>query len=63
MTECYVLLTQQHTYFVEYLIGQLILSKNISEAMVFDDYETAKKFKEMLLDSCSLSCSVNTFIK
>lgn len=59
----YVLLTNKHTYFVEYLIGSLILSDSITEAMVFDDFDTAEKFKQMLLESCELTTSVNTYIE
>lgn len=58
----YVLLTDKATYFVEYLLNQLILSDSITEAMTFADYDTAYKFKEMLLTSCQLKCSINTYI-
>lgn len=58
----YVLLTTQQTYFVEYLMGELVLSQSISEAMIFEDSITANKFKEMLFVCCLLDCSVNTFI-
>ena len=57
-----VLLTEQETYFVEYLLGSLILSSSISEAMVFDDYSTASKFRDMLKDVCNTKCSINTYI-
>lgn len=59
----YVLLTLQHTYFVEYLIGTLVLSSSISDAMIFDDLETAVKFKQMLILTCDLNTSISTFIK
>lgn len=59
----YVLLTLQNTYFVEYLIGTLVLSSSIFDAMVFDDLDTAIKFKKMLLVTCELNTSVSTFIK
>lgn len=62
MKDKYVLLTNEQTYFVEYLIGELVLSQNISEAMIFSDFITAKKFKKMLFTCCELNCSVNTFI-
>ena len=58
----YVLLTLQNTYFVEYLIGTLVLSSSIFDAMVFDDVDTAMKFKQMLLTTCELNTSVSTFI-
>lgn len=59
----YVLVTSQDSYFVEYLIGMLILSNSLFEAMVFDDLDTAVKFKQMLLTNCELQTSINTFIK
>lgn len=59
----YVLLTLQNTYFVEYLIGTLVLSSSILDAMEFDDLETAIKFKQMLLTTCKLQTSISTFIK
>ncbi|MHA7057351.1 hypothetical protein ACWGOQ_0009050 [Aquimarina sp. M1] len=61
MTE-YVLLTDDETYFVEYLIGELVLSRSISEAMKFDDEYLALKFKQMLHNCCKLTTSVNTYI-
>lgn len=59
----YVLLTLEENYFVEYLIGILVISSSISEAMIFEDLETAVKFKEMLINTCELKTSVSTFIK
>ena len=59
----YILLTLQNTYFVEYLIGTLVLSCSIFDAMVFDDVDTAMKFKQMLLTTCELNTSVSTFIQ
>ena len=59
----YVLLTLQNTYFVEYLIGTLVLTSSIFDAMVFDDLDTAMKFKQMLLTTCELNTSVSTFIQ
>lgn len=58
----YVLLTDKNTYFVEYLLRELVLSSSISEAMVFDDHKTAFLFKQMLKKECELVCSVNTFL-
>lgn len=58
----YILLTLQNTYFVEYLIGTLVLSSSIFDAMVFYDLDTAIKFKQMLLVTCELNTSVSTFI-
>ncbi len=62
MNEKYVLLTIQNTYFVEYLIGELVLSHSISEAMVFTSWIQATRFKEMLYEKCAINCSINTFI-
>ena len=59
----YVLLTPEDTYFVEYLIGMLVLSNSLFEAMVFDDLDTAIKFKQMLYVTCELQTSISTFIK
>lgn len=62
MTE-YVLLTDDQNYFVEYLIGELVLSNSISEAMKFNDENLALRFKQMLHHTCSLVTSVNTYIQ
>ncbi len=59
----FVLYTNEDSYFVEYLLGQLILSESINEAMVFDVLDNAKKCQTMLLKECDLLTSVNTFIK
>lgn len=59
----YVLLTNLDNYFVEFLIGELVLSNSIDEAMVFDELDTAIKFKAMLFQVCKLETSINTFIK
>lgn len=61
-TKMYVLLTRENTYIVEYLIGMLILSNSLFEAMVFEDLDTAIKFKQMLLVTCQLQTSISTFI-
>ena len=61
--EKYVLYTDDERYFVEFLLKQLVLSRSITEAMVFDDFITAQKFKEMLREKCRIECSVNTYIK
>jgi len=62
MTE-YVLLTEDQNYFVEYLVGELVLSTSISEAMKFNDEHLALRFKKMLHASCQLITSVNTYIQ
>ena len=59
----YVLLTLDHNYFVEYLIGTLVISNSIFDAMVFDDLDTAVKFKKMLICTCDLQTSISTFIR
>lgn len=41
----YVLMTENNTYFVECLLGQLIISESLTEAMVFSSNELAEKFK------------------
>jgi len=59
----YVLLTEDQNYFVEYLIGELVLSQSITEAMKFEDEKLALRFKQMLHNSCELITSVNTYIQ
>lgn len=59
----YVLMTIQQTYFVEYLIGWLVMSDSISEAMIFDDEDTASKFSQMIEINCNIRTSIYTFIK
>lgn len=59
----FVLMTENNTYFVEYLLNQLVLTESISEAMKFDNEEIAFKFKNMLFRMCNLNVSVNTFIE
>lgn len=58
----YVLLTTSKSYFVEYLLGELVLSNSINDAMVFDEEFIAQRFKKMLYETCKLETSVNTFI-
>lgn len=62
MAHKYVLLTNRERYFVEFLIGELVLSESITHAMEFDDIEIAIKFKKMLHNTCDIICSVNTYI-
>lgn len=59
----FVLLTKENNYFVEFLCGELAISSSITEAMVFNDEDTAQKFKAMLYTICKIETSVNTFIK
>lgn len=58
----YVLMTKKDTYFVEYLLDYLVVSDSISEAMIFNDFITAKKFKDMLLNKCDLHFMISRFI-
>ena len=58
----YVLLTDNDHYFVEFLLGHLAISSSIEEAMKFEDYDTAKKFKDMLRQVCDMHTSINTYI-
>lgn len=58
----FVLLTDDNTYFVEYLLGHLVLSVSISKAMQFDNQIMAEKFQFMLMDKFELNTSINTFI-
>lgn len=50
----YVLLTRESNYFAEYLNRTLVISDSITHAMIFSDFETAEKFKEMLIITCRL---------
>ena len=60
ITTEYVLLTDDQNYVVEYLIGELVLSNSITEAMKFNDEKIALRFKDRLKQSCQLTLSVNT---
>lgn len=62
MDNKFVLLTDKGTYFVEYLLNSLVLSSSIEEAMKFDSFEIANKFKIMLFQTCELTTSINTYI-
>lgn len=59
----YVLMTIHDKYFVEYLLEYLVIADSISEAMEFDNYELALKFKVMLLERCNILFNISTFIK
>ncbi|KAA2217448.1 hypothetical protein FEK29_09990 [Maribacter aurantiacus] len=58
----FVLLTESGSYFVEYLLGELVLSPSISEAWIFNDADIARKFQNRLFDTFKLYTSVNSFI-
>tara|TARA_R110000751_G_scaffold81357_1_gene164155 strand:- start:71 stop:220 length:150 start_codon:yes stop_codon:yes gene_type:complete len=47
---------------VEYLIGHLVVADSISQAVIFDSQEQAKKFQTYLFQHCHIKFSVNTFI-
>ena len=58
----YVLMTQEGTYLVEYLIGEVVFTSSISRAMIFSDVNIALKFKTLLYDRFKIQVSVNTYI-
>ena len=58
----YVLMTQEGTYLVEYLIGEVVFTSSISRAMIFSDVNIALKFKTLLYDHFKIKVSVNTYI-
>ena len=58
----YVLMTQEGTYLVEYLIGEVVFTSSISRAMIFSDVNIALKFKTLLYDRFKTKVSVNTYI-
>ncbi|MDE3744060.1 hypothetical protein [Maribacter polysaccharolyticus] len=61
-SEQFVLMSAKGTYFVEFLIGTLVLSDSISEATIFDCPDQAHKFRDYLDENCEMEFSVNTFI-
>ena len=58
----YVLMTQEGTYLVEYLIGEVVFTSSISRAMIFSDVNIALKFKTLLYDRFKIKVSVNTYM-
>ena len=58
----YVLMTQEGTYLVEYLSGEVVFTSSISRAMIFSDVNIALKFKTLLYDRFKIKVSVNTYI-
>ena len=58
----YVLMTQEGTYLVEYLIGEVVFTSSISRAMIFSDVNIALKFKTLLYDRFKIKVSVTTYI-
>ena len=58
----YVLMTQEGTYLVEYLIGEVVFTSSISRSMIFSDVNISLKFKTLLYDRFKIKVSVNTYI-
>ncbi|GIZ15267.1 hypothetical protein [Capnocytophaga catalasegens] len=58
----YVLMTEEGIYLVEYLIGELVFSTSITQAMVFTDHKVALQFKKLLYNRFGIVVSVNTYI-
>ncbi|EGD33724.1 hypothetical protein HMPREF9071_1886 [Capnocytophaga sp. oral taxon 338 str. F0234] len=58
----YVLMTQEGSYLVEYLIGEVIFTSSISRAMIFSDLKIALRFKNLLYERFKIKVSVNTYI-
>ena len=58
----YVLMTEEGSYLVEYLIGELVFSPSITQAMVFTDHKVALQFKKLLYNRFGIVVSVNTYI-
>ena len=58
----YVLMTQEGTYLVEYLIGEVVFTTSISRAMIFTDLHVAHRFKTLLYERFRIKVSVNTYI-
>lgn len=58
----YVLMTQEGTYLVEYLIGEVVFTTSISRAMIFTDLMVAHRFKTLLYERFGIKVSVNTYI-
>ncbi len=55
-------MTQEGTYLVEYLIGEVVFSTSLSKAMIFSDHKVALRFKELLYQRFKIITSVNTYI-
>lgn len=58
----YVLMTQEGSYLVEYLIGEVIFTSSISRAMIFSDLKIALRFKNLLYERFKIKVSINTYI-
>ena len=58
----YVLMTEEGTYLVEYLIGEVVFATSISRAMIFTDLRLAQRFKSLLYERFEIKVSINTYI-
>jgi len=58
----YVLMTEEGTYLVEYLIGEVVFATSISRAMIFTDLRLAQRFKSLLYERFKIKVSINTYI-
>lgn len=58
----FVLTTAKSGYFVEYLLDYLVITNHSSEAMIFEDEITAKKFREMLLKYTQIKFYISPII-
>ena len=58
----YVLITQEGTYLVEYLIGEVVFATSISRAMIFTNLAIAQRFKTLLYERFGIKVTVNTYI-
>ena len=56
----YVLMTEEGTYLVEYLIGEVVFATSISRAMIFTDLR--QRFKSLLYERFKIKVSINTYI-
>lgn len=59
----YVLQNNQQKYLSEYLMGKLILTHSITEAMVFADQHTALGFKKYIKKQTKQEFFVQSFIE
>jgi hypothetical protein len=55
-------MTQEGSYLVEYLIGEVIFTSSISRAMIFSDLKIALRFKNLLYERFKIKVSINTYI-
>ena len=58
----YVLMTEEGTDLVEYLIGEVVFATSISRAMIFTDLRLAQRFKSLLYERFKIKVSINTYI-